>query len=335
MLNKPSDVPYCGVSEDKIKNTRLNISDEKLDRLCFYINERYKIHIRKDILHQEQPYTDNVVLQTYKFTNVRREHDRATRWMIDNITNSSQDLYERIYKTILYRLFAKIETAELLDLYTDNVVDNDMVELARNRTKYLSDYKVFTNAYFTSGIKGSLNKSYPEESSFITKAVMVVRDLRDNNFAERLMECDSQDKVFNMFKALPCMGRFLAYQEFVDLTYIPEFKFSENEFVITGPGCENGIRTLTDNNTNGLSYEEVCFWLRDNLVEEAARRGYELDPKTLFSDLPEYDRVLNVMSIENIMCEYKKFMQLSDPESKYTRVRYTPYKHESPLNLIS
>jgi hypothetical protein len=98
----------------------------------------------------------------------------------------------------------------------------------------------------------------------------------------------------------------LAYQVFVDLTYIPEFSFSENEFVICGPGCQKGIDTLVRDRA-GLSYSEFLFWLRDNQHEMFGPLGY--DPTTLFEDLPPHDRTLNVMSLENCMCELTKYVK--------------------------
>ena len=53
----------------------------------------------------------------------------------------------------------------------------------------------------------------------------------------------------------------------------------------------------------GLSDEELLFWLRDNCPitrEECIE---------FMTDLPEYDRCMNVMSLENCMCELSKYMR--------------------------
>jgi hypothetical protein len=156
---------------------------------------------------------------------------------------------------------------------------------------------------------------------------------------EKLLQARSQKEVFQAINSVRGLGEFVAYQIFVDLTYIPEFPFSENEFVIAGPGCKKGLDYIFEDK-DGMTYEECIFWLRDNIngrfeggynlfdndylddIEE--EKGYShvsYDPYKLFSDLPEYDRCMNVMSIENCMCELSKYIRAVNgtgrPRNKY------------------
>ena len=74
------------------------------------------------------------------------------------------------------------------------------------------------------------------------------------------------------------IGKFLVYQVFVDMTYIPYYKFSENEFVLSGPGCDRGIHALCKD-LDGLTEEEFMFWLRDN-IERILKKCFTFYQKT-------------------------------------------------------
>jgi hypothetical protein len=113
----------------------------------------------------------------------------------------------------------------------------------------------------------------------------------------------------------------MAYQIFVDFTYIPEFKFTENEFTISGPGCSRGIHTLFSE-TGGLTDDELIFWVRNNMERICEENGIEMNFYELFSDLPEEQRYWNVMSIENCFCEYSKYHRAHSGTGR-PRVKYT------------
>ena len=75
-----------------------------------------------------------------------------------------------------------------------------------------------------------------------------------------------------------------------------------------------------------LTPEELIFWLRDHwneLNQYNTHHGNKaaVYPKKLFRDLPEEDRVMNVMSIENCLCEFSKYYKvyygLGRPRQKY------------------
>lgn len=124
------------------------------------------------------------------------------------------------------------------------------------------------------------------------------------NLHEEILKCRSQAAAYEMLLKIRGFSRFLAYQVFVDLTYCPEFPFSENEFTVSGPGCDAGINLLfTDK--GGMTPAECLFWLRDN-ADEVFGKGFFYD---LFSDLPEHDRCINVMSLENLHCELSKYVR--------------------------
>ena len=333
MQNKYKDVEYCGVDKSVVNSVRPRFYDEAIKVLNYYIKERYAIHIKKDVLKLKQPYTNDKLLSVYKFTNIRREHDKNSKWLIDNISNNNNLSFEdKIYKSILYRIYNRNETAEIIDLVNINFSDDSWLEKACNRiTEFLKDnqgYRFYTNAYKCGGVKRGLYSSFPESSHYNYSPLYFIKDCISNNFHEDLVNCNTQEEVFNLLKSVNGFGRFIAYQIFVDLTYIKEFPFSENEFTVAGPGCYYGLQLLTgkdseDSGFNGMSSEEIIFWMRNNLVEEFNRRDLEFDPDKVFIDLPKEDRKFNVMSLENIMCEFSKYYSIYSGIRK-GRMKYVP-----------
>ena len=120
--------------------------------------------------------------------------------------------------------------------------------------------------------------------------------------------------MIDALKSIKGIHDFLAYQVFVDLTYLEDFPWSENEFVVSGPGCELGLDYLFEDK-DGLTYDELMFWLRDNcpITREWCREH--------MIDLPQYDRYMNVMSLENCMCELGKYVKTQRGEGR-PRSRY-------------
>lgn len=147
------------------------------------------------------------------------------------------------------------------------------------------------------------------------------------NLHEEILKCRSQTAAYEMLLKIRGFSRFLAYQVFVDLTYCPEFPFSENEFTVSGPGCDGGINLLFSDK-GGMTPAECLFWLRDN-ADEVFGKGFFYD---LFSDLPEHDRCINVMSLENIACELQKYVRCVDSvqEGKKPRGKVSTDRLQTP-----
>ncbi len=343
MLTKRSDTPYCGVSESRIKEANPTLSIEVLAHLKTFIRDRYDIHFKKDVQLLPPPWTDNVVLQKGKFTNVRREHDRQTKNYVA-LTQECTSWYQKFWNTVLFRMFnhANPFAGEPFDIHR-LVSDDKYVENIRARFTKMEQEGValFTNAFNTGGLKQSLG--VPEglvDSKYIQLDNGDRLDYRQNieKFRSGELKCKAyepnmgmriiravrhyagstlkslHDDVFNaqdqkaayelLNSGIRGLSRFLAYQIFVDLTYQPEFPFSENEFTVSGPGCDAGLDLLfTDR--DGMTYEECLFWLRDN----SAALFHDIDFNELMFDLQPHDRCMNVMSLENCFCELQKYIR--------------------------
>jgi hypothetical protein len=362
LKTKKDDLKFCGVDSEKIKSAKPTLNEEVLKYHHLYITERTEIYKKKEILKLPQPWTEDEVFLKYRFTNVRRELDRESKWLIQNVCeNDNLSLKDKIVNCILFRTFNKSETSELINM---PIVDIETINLDKYEQIFIKKaeedpkYVFFTPAFMTGGLKkGNAFKNEPyvrrvatlvhpdgttEEMEYIkardicnsndkfsiidwaknipTRMLRFVQRYTKNGIVEEILECKTQEDVFNILSSITGFGHFLAYQVFVDLTYIPEFKFSENEFTVSGPGCSAGIELLFDD-LDGMTHEEAIFWVRDNIENEWDNRELHVDMTELFDFLPEEDRKLNVMSLENCFCELSKLTKAKRgtgrPRNKY------------------
>jgi hypothetical protein len=339
MKNKLKDTPYCNVSKEKIDTIAPIFNKENLKHLEFWIKERYSIHIRKDVEKLSFPWTNNQILKNFRFTNVKRYHDRETLWLLKNITrNSELDFEERIWNSILFRSWNKSTTLEILGApYKKeeyNRGSDHFRPLVDDAVKNNPDYVWYTNAFNTGGLKQTWQykdgKGYrdgyrktsdaetkPDHEKNMTLRVFFMMDwVNENKVIEKILSSKSQQECFEILLTIPGIGPFLSYQIFIDLSYDPHFQFSENEFTVAGPGCKRGINWVVEDR-NGLSYEETIFWLRDHQSEL-----FSIDFNSLMYDLPEEDRSLTVMDLENSFCEISKYLKAfygkGRPKVKYS-----------------
>ena len=332
MKNKPADVPFCGVRKKVIKNANPKINEENLLHLHNFIKRRYNIHLKKDVLNKPQPWTKDPVLQEFRFTNIRREHDRESKWLIKNISTNPELSYDdKLLNSILFRLYNKHQTSELIGMpihfseYED--WDPESYRHLFEEAIAADPHRVFfTGAFNTGGLKRALKWYLPKDTpdnSMEMRVMNFVKYLLNSTMLDDIRVAKTQQEVFKTLSSCMGIGGFLGYQMFVDMTYIPEFPFSENEFTVAGPGCKWGLDYLFDDK-DGMTYEECIFWVRDNLERLFNEvLGKEWDCKKIFWDLPEEDRCFNVMSLENCFCELSKYIR-AKTETGRPRKKYKP-----------
>ena len=339
MQTKPRDVRYCGVRKGRIKSACPTLNEENAAHLLNFITERYRIHVKKDILGKPRPWTDDPVLSKYKFTNVFREDDRVSKALIELVsTNSKLTLEEKVLNTFLLRSWNNPDTfTDFGGPWSAKQIYNGLKLKEKVRPKYHellesdSDRKWWSSAYNQGGTKYAWKfpdgegfsrapseeqgKEFQDYEPDIPLRVFHIGPwLKEKKVFHRLTEAKDQREAYDIIREIRGFASFLAYQVFVDLTYIEEFPFSENEFTIAGPGCKRGLDYLFDD-YDGMTHEEALFFLRDNIGEyfKALQAGDYTDrkwePEKLFKHRPPEDRCLNVMCLENCFCELSKYIK--------------------------
>ena len=254
------------------------------------------------------PWSTDPIISRFKFTNVYRAADRVSQYLIKNVIYKS-DLpnspKEVLFRILLFKLFNKIETWELLgseigDLTFENYnfkkYDNILTEaMACGERIYSAAYIMPSGkSYF-----GFLRK----HSNHLKLIELIIK----KNTPEKLSSAKSMQQVFEILKEFPGLGDFLAYQLSIDINYSPIINFSESEFVVPGPGAKGGISKCFQD-TGGLSNVEIIRLMTDRQEREFERLG--LSFKSLWG------RKLQLIDCQNIFCEVDKYARVKHPQIK-------------------
>lgn len=265
--------------------------------------ERQSVFFRR-LRGQPPPLTDDPIIQQFKFTNAYRASDRVSQYLIRNVIYpGDQSPTEVFFRTILFKLFNRIETWERLDRelgpLTAGEFDVERYGEVLSRARAAGD-RVYSAAY----IMPSGGTSFGSPTKHLNHLRLLQTMLKDE-LPKRLQDCPSMQSVFVSLRSYPTIGDFLAYQFATDLNYSDGANFSEMEFVIPGPGARDGIRKCF-RDLGGLSEVEMLRIVADQQEREFERLGVK------FESL--WGRRLQLIDCQNLFCEVDKYSRLAHPE---------------------
>lgn len=265
--------------------------------------ERQLIFWRRK-LHQSPPWTADPIFRDFKFTNAYRASDRVSQYLIRNVIYSGdQTPKEIVFRTLLFKLFNKIGTWELLTrecgelrTATFSVHKYDQI-LSR---AFESRERVYSAAY----IMPSGSRQFATQRKH-TAHLMLLEQMMKDDLPAKITDCKRLEDLFRVLLKYPLIGDFLGYQYAIDLNYSNIIDFSESEFVVPGPGARNGIRKCF---ANGMSIPEadVIRLVTDLQEQEFQLRG--IDFKWLGG------RRLQLIDIQNLFCEIDKYARVRFPQ---------------------
>lgn len=265
--------------------------------------ERQKIFFRR-LNGDASPWTDDSVLQQYKFTNAYRASDRVSQYLIRHVIyGGNQSTEEVFFRTLLFKFFNKIATWELLTRafgtpsYYDYSVQHYDSVLEEALSKGL---RIYSAAY----IMPSGGRSSPPQRKHQMHLRLLERMMRDR-LPARLADARSMKDAFELLRSYPTIGDFLAYQYLTDLNYSSLLNFSEMAFVVPGPGARDGIRKCFGD-LGGLNETEIIKVMADRQQSEFDR--LELSFQTLWG------RPLQLIDCQNLFCEVDKYARINHPE---------------------
>src|SRR2546425_1753398 len=247
------------------------------------------------------PWTKDPILSRYKFTNAYRAADRVSQFLIRNVIyRGSQAGKEVFFRTVLFKLFNRVETWNLLERAFGNV---SWEEFSIERydhvfTKAMKDgIPVYSAAYImpSGGFLGRKHRMHLE---------LIDRMMRDA-LPERIADSGSQPKAFHLLHSFPTIGNFLAYQYATDLNYSELTRSDEMEFVVPGPGARSGIRKCFEDHSD-FSESDLIRWVADRQETEFERLGIKF--KSLWG------RRLQLIDCQNLFCEVDKYARIAHPE---------------------
>lgn len=268
-----------------------------------YARKRFAIHLARDVEGRPGPWTDDPILQSYRFCNVHREDDKVTRWFRENIRGPLAQDNAVLLATVAFRWFNRIESGEV------------MIH------RYPAD---LTNGKFNGpALKRGLLEKYPK-GPWTTGAYMIKTPAGMNKI-DGLVWCienvakDSEhlaarmrgeevtlEGAWEVLREYPYLGDFMAYEVVTDLRHTSLLENAPD--VLTwanpGPGAARGLARVLGlpldafNRHSAKDRATLIAGMRDLLELSKCQEYWP-------QEWPKWE----LREVEHTLCEYDKWQR--------------------------
>lgn len=284
---------------------------EIYDLYWYFAWERQNIFWKK-LNGEEAPWTDDNILQQYKFCNSYRVNDRVSQYLLKNVIYNG-NIYEdedMLFRIILFKLFNKEATWELLvnefgDITLKGFNFERYSKVLNEAT--LKGVKIYNDAYISCA-----NKAFGYDRKHDNHLALLNKMFNEDKIASKIKACKTMKEAFDIIKSYPLIGNFMAYQLVTDINYSEVVDWREDEFTVAGPGSLRGIKKCFIDNGD-MSNEDIIRYMYERQDEEFKRLN--LDFKKIG------DRPLQLIDCQNIFCELDKYCREKVPELKSNRTK--------------
>ncbi len=257
--------------------------------LCAFIRERESIRLKRE-RGWPRPWTDDEILNTYRFCNVRRNDDTVTKWIHENWITQAQyrlnidDTEELWFAMFVARLVNKPDSLMRVEPYVIPFHEAGMRKAIRSLRNHISPaYKVMS----------PIGAGF-DQAGYIVDVVL--HPLWESRERLRPTKFDSLDAYHMTLCQFPGVGSFLAAQVIADLKYTEPLRSAPDWawWAASGPGSRRGLVRIT---RPGMSkrYNET-HWRHDFHI-----LWLEVN-KTL-----NWDEPLTGQDLQNCLCEFDKY----------------------------
>lgn len=267
--------------------------------------ERQNVFMRR-LSNESSPWTKDPILLAHKFTNAYRASDRVSQYLIRNVIyrdDLPRGIEEIFFRIMLFKLFNKIETWELLEKEFGVILYKDykfkLYDKILSRAKS-SGARIYSAAYIMPPGGSAFGCELKHQNH-----LRLIEYMMSANVPQKISDAGKMQSAFSLLRDCPTLGDFLAYQFVTDINYSEITNFSEMDFVVPGPGAKDGIRKCFLDSA-GLNEAELIRFMVDNQEDEFERLN--LDFKSLWG------RRLQLIDCQNLFCEVDKYARVAHPD---------------------
>lgn len=300
---------------------------EVYDLYWYFAAERQRI-FEERIAGQPGPWTDDPILQTFKFCNTYRALDRVSQFMIRDVCYNTQPYTpdDRLFQIVAFRMFSNIETWQSVHTYlghppTLEDLASDAFTIAVEYAKQQNG-KLYTGAFILAAAN-----IYSQPNKHRNHVELFRHMFLEDQLGTKLIAATSLREIYDLLHTYPLMGDFMSYQIAIDLNYSDLINFDENDFTKAGPGALRGIQKCFQD-FGDYTPEEIVLWMVGQQHSEFERL------KLTFHGL--FGRSLHAIDCQGLFCETDKYCRQALPELKSARQRIKTHFSESPdpINLF-
>ena len=267
----------------------------------YFLNERHRVYVRR-AAGQAKPWTDDPILQAYKFTNVFRELDTGTVWLRTHFLepHADDDPSLLVFNVGWYRLFNWIGTGERLGWQTGW---NPKAVSAKLKRAHARGEQVFTGAHIVYGGGGRTGRAQSKIGAVVSATTELWR--MSQYLASIARFTRSLQGTFDELTRLPGVGGFIGYEIVTDLRHTKVLRdaYDINHWANVGPGALRGLRRLDPSVTPSQAL------IRMRALLATSRQEIE---RVLEPHVP----ALELRDIEHTLCEFDKYCRVKFGEGK-------------------
>jgi len=294
-LGTPGDVGQVRVGGRLLRPT------EVFDTYWRFAAARQAIYLAR-LAGDPGPWTWDAILAGHRFTNCYRAADRVSQFLIRKVAyGGSQDPSDLVFRVVLFKLFNRVETWQLLNDQlgepTSNAFEVDAYDEVLSRA-FADGMRLYSAAYVVPPPRlGAVRKH--------TNHLRLLRLMLERGLTEALIGSRTMAEAFQCLRQFPAMGDFLAYQFLIDVNYTTAVNFNEMDFVVPGPGARDGIRKCFGPASDGVEAEVIAY-MADTQQEHFERLGLQF--------LGLFGRPLQLVDCQNLFCEVDKYARVAHPQ---------------------
>jgi hypothetical protein len=266
------------------------------------------------------PWSDDPILQRFKFCNVFRAADRVSQYLIRHVAyrEPSDSPQDRLFQIVAFRTFsqpatwdgviARLGHAPTLEDLASGEFENALNDVKRERGG------LYTGAFILCA-----TKAFGFEEKHKNHVALFKRMFLECEAGDRILHAESLEALVKFLQGFPLTGEFMSYQTAIDLNYSSLVNFSENDYTQAGPGALRGLaKVFLD--LGSFSPSETIAWMVENQEREFDRLGLS------FGGL--WGRRLHAIDCQGLFCEVDKYCREAVPQlaSNRSRIkaRFTP-----------
>ncbi len=310
-----------GTLNDDISKIDSEKWDEQALKLFLYwIIERYRIFIKKQIQKKPFPWTEDVILQKYSFTNVRRIQDRVTKFVLDEIINNDElTIQQKLLNVAWFRIFNEPNTFKLFKfpIRISQLQTDDFKKIHDKYEKMIPQkIKLSRGAYMNSGTMRVLFDDVKGYRTTLMPWHIIWKLYHSEKFKNLLNSIKNNDAIqgYNIINSVRGLGEFLSYQIYIDMTYIKEVPFSQDDIVIMGPGARVGA-VIINPYLKKVESHLFAIYLRKH-IDELFEKYFFTNCQIFMRYLPKNERFISLSNIQNCLCQFSKYYKFLNSQKR-------------------
>ena len=258
-------------------------------RLVYFVKERQQVYLRKKA-GRPKPWTDDPILQSCYFCNIRREQDKTTVWVKENIRDLFQ-VDKVAFAVLAFRWFNYIPTGKIL--VGSGLLSNWDSNKAKKALTGVG--QIFTGAFTISPSGSTKPKLERVVDDYITPV------WRNKEALAGLEACSTLADGFKILSQFPGMagGGFMAAQVIADLRYTHLLKNRRDRttWCCLGPGSKRGLNRFLNrpiaSSLKAIHLDTVLQRVQTAVNTIANPPLHMQDVQSCLCEFDKYERVLH------------------------------------------